>query len=287
MKLSAVIVVYLPELKKLISNIKSCIADVDALLIYQNSLIAEEVITQLAGFEPQLLAKMHYLGDGSNIGIAAAMNAGVIWSEENGCTHLLTLDQDSAFAEGALARYKDIISISSSEQIGIYGVNSISLSGPEFSSTNALLEVTDTISSGSIYPLSVFKQCGLFKAELFIDAVDYEFCYRVKRLGYKTVICTDVLMNHELGYPEKTRFGFSTVNYSAFRTYYILRNQIAVWRAFPDLFQHKYKVTLVKDHLLLRSIKIVLAEKDKINKLRAIIVGTIHGLKGRTGYYKI
>jgi rhamnosyltransferase len=287
MKLSAVIVVYLPELRKLVSNIKSCIADVDALLIFQNSLIEAEVKSQFAALEPEILAKIHFLGDGNNIGIAAAMNAGAVWAEKNGCSHLLTLDQDSAFVAGALARYKDVVSNSIDQQIGIYGVNSISPDGPEFSSSPTLLEVPDTISSGSIYPIFVFKHCGHFKAALFIDAVDYEFCYRIKRLGYKTVICTDVLMNHELGYPEKTRFGFSTVNYSAFRTYYILRNQIAVWRAYPDLFQHKYKVTLVKDHFLLRSIKIILAEKDKINKLRAIIVGTIHGLKGRTGYYKI
>jgi len=288
MKLSAVVVLYLPEMDKVIANIQSYIAEVDALLVFQNSEGTELRNRLTLKLQAEDLQKLIFLGNGQNVGIAAAMNAGVTWALKHHYTHLLTLDQDSYFEAGYLKSYKEQISTNKDSSIGVFGVNPFCHRSAEYFRSSSLLEVPDTISSGSVIPLQVFEKCGLFNEELFIDAVDYEFCYRIKKSAdYKTVISTSTLMHHEVGYPERTIFGFSTVNYSAFRTYFILRNQIAIWKQYPDMFQGKYKITLIKSHIFLRCIKIILAETDKVRKLRAIFTGIIHGLKGRTGYYKI
>jgi rhamnosyltransferase len=148
--------------------------------------------------------------------------------------------------------------------------------------------VPDSITSGSIFPTKVFESCGLFEAALFIDAVDYEYCYRLKsRYGLSTIVFPDIVLKHEVGYPTKINLGLTTDNYTAFRTYFIIRNHITIWKRYPKLFQPAYKKTLIKIHITYRLAKIVIGEENKISKIRAIVIGMFHGFSGRTGYYKI
>lgn len=285
MRLAAIIVVYDPNFDDLIRNILSLIDHVDKVLLYQNSLIREGTFGVLSEYLD--IGKLILLGDGKNLGIATALNRGVEWSILNNITHIMTLDQDSYFEKDLLASYLDYVEANNDNSVGVFGVNPVCHGKIDFPMDNVYLEVPDTISSGSIIALHTFELCGLFADQLFIDAVDYEFCYRIKeQYGLKTVIITPALMQHEVGYSKKTAFGFSTVNYSAFRSYYILRNQIAIWKKFPNSFQNKYKLTLIKDHFFLRIVKILLAENDKVAKIKAIATGIYHGLIGKSGYYK-
>jgi rhamnosyltransferase len=120
---------------------------------------------------------------------------------------------------------------------------------------------------------------------LFIDAVDYEYCYRIKNLkDLKTVVFTDILLQHKIGYVTRSKWGFKTDNYSAFRTYYIIRNHIIMWRMYPSNFPSSHKMVLVKTHILSRLAKVLLAEDDKWRKVKAILTGMGHGLTARISY---
>jgi len=284
MKLSAIIVTYFPDLDELEKNINSCINHVDQIIIWENTpdslLSNSDCFTKYNG-------KLIFLGLGENVGIATALNHGVKWSVEKGYTHILTMDQDSYFQGNDLPDYIAMIKKNNDEKIGVFGINPVCEDTPLYKLTNEIKVVTDTITSGSIFPLSIFKLAGMFMDELFIDAVDYEFCYRVKSKGYKTVVFTNILLQHKVGYVTKTKWGFKTDNYSAFRTYFIVRNQLHIWLMYPKLFPKLYKKTLVKNHIVFRLIKVLLAEDDKLNKAKAIIYGFIHGLSKRTGFYEI
>lgn len=281
MKISAIIILYYPNHEDLFKNISSCIESVDKLIIWDNTpdIDASHNYDFIKKFGQNIL----YLTEGKNIGIAAGLNRAIGWSVKNGFSHILTLDQDSSFENGHLASFCEIIEQVKRKDIGVYSPNIRSRGKLEFSQTTDYLEVTDAITSGSIIPLILFKEVGLFEEDLFIDAVDYEFCYRIFRLGYKTIIIPKIVLNQTYGYRTKTAWGFHTLNYSPERTYFIVRNHITIWRKYPDLFPFRYKRKLIKKYIFERIIKIILAEKDKQKKIKAIVIGITDGLKGKLG----
>ncbi len=283
MKLAAIVITFFPNIDELTRNIFSYIQDVDFLVIWENSpeLNLREKL-QLG----HLNQKVTFLKDGGNVGIATALNSSIKWLNNGDYTHIMTLDQDSNFKLGVLAEYKKLVEHSPVDKVGVYGINPNNWGVLLYNSELSYLNVTDTITSGSISPVMVFKDCGYFEDDLFIDAVDYEFCYRIKAFGYQTIVFPKIVLEHQVGHSKKTWLGFTTDNYSAFRTYFIIRNHIIMWKRYPDLFSKTYKVTLIKTHILVRIVKIILAENKKYNKIKAIVTGFIHGLQGKLGYYK-
>lgn len=274
MKLAGIIVVYNPNYEQLISNIFSLIDDVDILILYQNSKIV---------FDESILSKLSYkvilLGDAENKGIATALNDGVKWAIQNNFTHVLTLDQDSCFYVGHLKDFKKLIINSNLINVGVYCPNICNHGNLLISSDENHIKVPDSITSGSIFPIKVFSNCGFFEDKLFIDAVDYEFCYRIyQQKKLITIIFPKIILKHEVGYPTKIRFGLITDNYSSFRTYFIIRNHIIIWKRYPHLFQKSYKKTLIKIHICYRLIKILIGEENKKDKVISIFKGMFHGM---------
>lgn len=281
MKLVAVVVLFKPDLSTVIRNILTYINDVDRLLIYRNSEVSFFEHDCLKPFKDKIV----YIGTEKNVGIAAALSESAQWAITNNFTHLLTLDQDSYFPEGQLVNFKALVVNSKVENVGVYGANPNNRGELSFPGNLSYLEVNDAITSGSIFPVEIFKECGLFENELFIDAVDYEFCYRIKTLkGAKTIVFPEIILDHEVGYPTKIKFGFTTDNYSAFRTYHIVRNHIIIWRRYPTLFQPGYKKTLIKIHIFYRLAKVMIGEENKIDKINSIIRGVYHGLSGHINF---
>ena len=74
---------------------------------------------------------------------------------------------------------------------------------------------------GAFSLVKQWERCvELSDEQLFIDAVDIEYCFRLKKkYGLQTIVFPSVIMKHALGYPIKTIFGFNASAYSAFRTY--------------------------------------------------------------------
>lgn len=278
MKLAGIIVAYNPDVLQFISNIERVILDVDQLLIYKNSRI--EIDANLLERYGQ---KLVFIGTENNVGIAEALNAGIHWSRENNFTHILTLDQDSYFLDGHLSQFKKFIEDGIEiYNIGVYIPNFINRGHVHVSNAITPFEVSDGITSGSIIPLSLFNIVGGFNNFLFIDGVDNEFCYRIRSVhGMKTIMFPSIHLVHELGDPKKTIFGFSTLNYSSFRTFYIVRNHILLWRKYPKFYSKKDKITILKDLIIYRIIKVIFAENDKLRKIKSILLGIFSGLKNK------
>ena len=112
---------------------------------------------------------------------------------------------------------------------------------------------------------------------MFIDSVDFEFCYRVRQAGYQVIQVKEVRLLHEIGNCRKRRFLFWKVNvtsHSAFRKYYIARNNV--------YYPLKHKLWLLFFRGIFRNIglcfTVLLYEEDKKNKLRAILDGWHDGV---------
>lgn len=282
MKLCAVIILYYPDIENLENSLPVLSTETELVILWKNSPISNSCVGIIEKYP-----NVKILGNEENVGIGKALNQSIAYLSDLNFTHLLTLDQDSYFDKGVILKYKQKL-IKQNSDVAIFGINPLQNNNTLYENTGEILDVSDTITSGSIFLIENFSKFGLFDEDLFIDAVDYEYCYRVKQnYNKKTLVFTDILMNHCVGYIEKTKLGFSINNYSAFRTYFIIRNHFTIWSRYPNLFPFKYKMTLIKHHFIYRFIKIWISEDDKLKKTKALYKGILHFLTNKLGYYNV
>lgn len=279
MKSVGIVITFFPDISELRSNIKTYIDDIDTLIVWENTPQNTENINiqELK----KISSKIIILGNGANVGIGTALNVGVKWLLENNYDFLITFDQDSYFEPGMLERYKEKISKNEDSSIGIFGVNYTAREKLAYKNDqdNTVLHVKECITSGSVFPRSTFEKGLLFDEELFIDGVDFDFCYKAnKNYAMQTVIFTDIILNHKIGYSENTLKGRISDNYSAFRTFYLIKNQIYIWRRYPNLYPTRKKIHLIVKYIGLRYVSVLLFEKDKFAKLKSISKGILFGI---------
>lgn len=217
MKIIGVVTTYFPDFKKLQANISTYLEQLDYLFIWENT--PKEKSRVAAFFKGQEKIIIRTTGD--NEGIAKDLNTITQWAIEHGYEYVLTMDQDSAFQPGDFPKYLDIVSQNDQNNIGLWT--------PAYKNTGSksLLEKEITMTSGSIVKTSVIKVCGFFSEELFIALVDSEYCFRIRKNGYRIIQASPIVLKHQLGYKKVNKWGIVTINYSALRTYYIVRELVS------------------------------------------------------------
>ena len=58
------------------------------------------------------------------------------------------------------------------------------------------------MTSGTVYPVGLFEELGVFMEELFVWGIDCEYCWRAARKGVRTVV-SKYPVQHDLGYQKK------------------------------------------------------------------------------------
>ena len=111
-RISAGIILYKPKLNRLQQNIGAIKDSVDSIFVYNNG--AEDYILNVLKQQDKVIV----LGNGDNIGIAAAMNRIMEAAIKNGNEWLVTYDQDSVSNNDLIGEYKKVISMGFS-QVGI------------------------------------------------------------------------------------------------------------------------------------------------------------------------
>lgn len=269
--ITAGIVTFNPDLDRLKENVSAILPQVDKVVIFDNGSINQKSI-ELEYQNSAIIIKSE-----RNVGIAAALNGLMKKSEELGATWMLSLDQDSVCSQNFCEQigtylYKEdnfgiVAPVIVDRNVGIVGHN------PE----KEYKSVRTCITSGAFTRVDVWTKVGGYDESMFIDSVDFEFCYRVRKAGYQVIQVRDVQLLHELGSSEKRKFLFWTIdvkNHSAFRKYYIARNNVY----YP-----------LKHHLWLRFIRgnirniellttVILYENDKRIKIKKLISGWKNGL---------
>lgn len=177
------------------------------------------------------------LNFGENIGIASAQNRGIICALKSSTDAIITFDQDSYissdFVMKITASYNYLIDNSFS--VGLIGPLDVDpkdnnprkplLPNPYINKT-LIRGTSSTLSSGSFIPRSSFEKVGFFLDELFIDSVDIEFCWRLKKHNLRVFIDDSILMPHHLGSQTLSLLGLRLIISSKLRYYYQFRNVI-------------------------------------------------------------
>lgn len=265
------IVLYQPDTKKLKRNIDAIIQQVAAVIIVDNASSNRIEIDELLKKYDRIV----YIRNAENAGIAKALNQIVDKADEMGAEWVVTLDQDSECKSGIVKAYEDVLS--KYENVGI--VTSV------FEDRNAKLdhnaegdsqEVSFCITSASFTNVKAIKKVGGFDEKMFIDMVDYDICYALRRQGYHIIRVNTVGFVHEVGESREIRFLGEKIivfNHSALRKYYWVRNSVYLTRKY-GLDKRKSKKRIRR-----RMIETFLFEKNKIKKLKAMFKGLKDGKK--------
>ena len=203
---AAVIVTYHPEVS-LKENLTIVVPQVQKTVVVDN--------TEDSSSKDVLLALerigCHIIKNGKNVGIGRAQNQGIQWAEAQGCSWILTLDQDTHVSNNLIQFYVDSLRGElSNKNVGIIStrykdINARAVAGTISitNTNNAWKEVGFLISSGSFFSVDIFRKAGGFREDFFLDWVDHDFCLKVRHAGFKNYIYFQPMFEHSLG--KKTR----------------------------------------------------------------------------------
>ena len=222
---------------------------------------------------------------GPNTGIGQALNEALREAEAGGYTHLLTMDQDSAFAEGSFLTYMNAMEQASDSFpapcVYVPAINRPAADEPPCRTSGFII-------SGTVFPVETLRRVGRFNEKLVIDALDVDYACRLHEAGGTVVCIAQGSLRHELGYPLSRRilcWHPVSLNYSPLRVYYIARNFLFLQKKYPGHIDQR----LVRKLVWMRPLYILLMERDKAEKLRAWLAGVRHGLRGdlaRDAYFE-
>jgi rhamnosyltransferase len=280
----AVVVTFHPD-SEVLANLSQVHQQVQSVVVVDNGSRLESLAPLRAA---SASAGFHLIENGENLGVATALNIGIRQAQALGAVWVLLFDQDSAVTPGFTQAMLDGFASSRwGSHLAILVPRYIDKRlGSPISATGIMeQELEIAITSGSLIPVSVFREHGFFEDGLFIDAVDFEFSLRVRSQGFHIEECNKAVLLHSPGTPKTCRFRghylFQTTNYSPLRRYYQARNNIWMvrhyWTKFPS-FCLKRSFDIARD-----CVKILIAEDGKWSKLRAVWKGTLDGVAGRMG----
>lgn len=271
-KIIATIVTYNPDIDRLNENIKSVYCQVDEIYIYDN---ASKNVNQILDKINDQKIKIYCAK--KNQGIAVALNLSLQYAYDNGYEWLLQLDQDSVFPYNGIDEYKKIIAINN--EIGIIAPRIIDRNYQVNNEIKGEWEYIDeTINSGALVNVCVWKKIGGYDEKIFLDNVDFDYDNNLRNNGYKIVRNNNVFLLHELGNTKRKKIlgkEMMIYNYSAKRKYSQIIDQF--------YYEKKNGRQISKYVIIRRMMKYIfiaiLFENDKINKVKSIVKAGIKSIE--------
>lgn len=272
MKISSVTILYNFD-ENVINNIKTYENYVDEVILIDNS-------DEKKYFEKYKkdIEKYTYISMGENVGIAKALNEGIMYSKEKGYEWILTMDQDTRLTTNIIDKYKYIINELKDDKNIILSPIYV-FDRKKTQKFQGIREIDYVMQSANLLNVKSFLDVGKFKEEFFIDVVDYEFCLRARKKGYKIISCGDIEVIHNPGITKKSKLLKIKYGYcNKFRIYYQARNLL--WTA------KKYRNVKMLFILLYKFVKIILFFDRKIEFLQYYFKGIKDCNKNKWGVVK-
>ena len=200
-----------------------------------------------------------YIPLNQNYGIAYAQNVGIETAKELKCNYVIFFDQDSKIEKKyPLAILNEYIKLENKiDNFPILGPSIINeKTNKKYKENNNRLneefyEVNSIISSGSIVSIEIFDKIGLMDSSLFIDYVDFEFCWRALSLNCKIYRSKNIILKHNVGEKFQKFCGFPIIESSPFRYLYQYRNYLWLCKRSYVPIEWKYKNFIRKCFLII------------------------------------
>lgn len=282
-RIFALIVLFKPDPKRLSVLIDQLVIQVQEIVLIDNTELDDPSISQCTF----ITDRVHHIRLGNNTGIAHALNRGLEYCQSRSAQFITTFDQDSSISSDfILSLFSTFLSAEKKfGNVACLGSNPLREDGTPYYrglKTNEHQQTSELITSGCIFPITIFQEVGLFFEDLFIDWVDFEWCWRAMSRGFQPVLATRVTMQHSVGSGDVTIFGFKVCAISSpWRNYFQFRNFVYLLfrsRCFPF-----GKKCYFLGRRLLSIFVIMFLMNEKPKRLKYIVRGILHGLSGRLG----
>lgn len=290
-KVITVLVTYNPDLELLKESVSNLLKQTQGIIICNNSL--EPLPDSFVKKEPAICV----INLGKNLGIAAAQSIGMKMAfEDDNADFILQMDQDSIADDNMVTNL-----LSAYECLKEHGINVGLVGAQDFDRyTNevnkarvntghpvvrdSFMQVSCTLSSGSLIPKNAWLAAGGMADELFIDAVDHEYCWRLQKHGFVVVRNKEALLGHRLGDGKFKILNILSVGMpSPFRHYYAIRNAfILMRRGYVPIYWKLSSLGKIAFKLVVYPI--FLPEGKK--RFHFITKGIWDGVRNKTGEYK-
>lgn len=145
-----------------------------------------------------------------------------------------------------------------------------------------LQRVAFVINSMSLWRMAALQRIGAYNEWLGVDHIDTEYCLRAQRLGLAVYLHGDFEFAQSIGQRHAYRLLGRTLQsggHSSARRYLIARNTCRLSRAW--LLREPAFAALCLARLGYEAIGIVLAERQRLSKLGALVRGGLAGLFAR------
>lgn len=268
---TAIIVTYNPDFSKLNACVSSLLPQVEKIIIVKNSVEPLD----FADFSQETIIQIQL---DKNYGIAYAQNRGIEKAISFGTDWILLSDQDTVFPKNYIEKFS-----SKTEKLGAEKIYapcffneiknqkeqiSVSMSESLVPSGTKAIKVRHAISSGMIFNKRVFERTGGMSEKLFIDYVDFEFCWRSESFGIETLVFPDIVIQHNLGDSYKKVFGRKITLRSDFRYFYMLRNGFYLSKNCEYLSKEEKNILKMRTKIF--AVGIVMISKNKIAAFKLV-----------------
>lgn len=221
---------------------------------------------------------------GENVGLAAALNAG-IGLAGSAADAILLLDQDSVVPDGLVHALRELLD--TDPRIGVATPAPWDMATQRYLDPRTVRrpEVADlpvAITSGMLIRRSALSDVGPLRTEFFVDCVDQDLCLRMRRRAWRVVQDRRVLLPHSLGDTRWHGWGplrLRATHHATWRLYWVARNGVVLarenWRSEPAWCAVSIGL------LAYWALTILLFEPPRRLRLRTLARGALDGWEGR------
>lgn len=144
----------------------------------------------VSGFKDSVLQNknVHYFASGSNLGLGTPLTIICATASARGEKGILFLDQDTSVSVATLDFIEKFRNSLSDDEYRAFASLTFTNGKPNN------LKITEkklVINSGSLFSLEALQEIGWHNKDFFVDCVDYEFCLRARRSGFKIGVVSD------------------------------------------------------------------------------------------------
>lgn len=267
----------------------------DPVIIVDNG-SKEDVINTLNAWVDERPDKRHLITLGKNLGIAAALNKGIVRAQSLAYQLVLLLDHDSIPSAGLLTQLREtagkqlqqdthfaalgarLVDPRSGKEVGFSSMQTGVWRTHRCAQQEKLLKCEFLNSSGSLIYIPAWEKIGIFDESFFIDHVETDWYMRARALGYHVYGSCQGVLHHYLGdsIVNFWFFGWRTMPHrSGPRHYTIVRNSLWMYRRHYVPFSWKVN-NICK--LLFTLVFFSLFDKQRGNQFTCILRGFYDGL---------
>ncbi|WP_270089163.1 glycosyltransferase [Sphingobacterium sp. SYP-B4668] len=258
-----ILVTYNSDIQKLERNIESILDQVDKVVIFDNGSGNREDIAK-----SDIIGRCEVYYSDKNIGLGGAYN---YWLNKycQNYSYFVTFDQDTWIPSNTLVLLQSILD--SNRNIGIVGP-SFSRSNSSTTEDGKVLDTYTIIQSCCLFRTELLQKVGGFNEDYFIDSVDFEYCLRVGKAGYRVVKYDGVTIEHSLG-SAKRKFGINYYSHNCLRNYYIARNHRHISSTY--FMDFPYFILKKNFFFVLHILKVLFLEMD-MKKIKCLFKGLMN-----------